>query len=310
MIGDEAFELWGTFSVRDHVQPWAFIAEVLIYDRLVIPVPPPGEPEEWARWTEERWDPDRQQELLAMLGDLALPVEWDAQRRAQWDRQFLVERERIADQVAFEAAIPYHATGSVLIQDVPRMARPVVATTLFTSIPEIERALSITRLPAGTALPAGTIGAVLGTEFLIPNDPRLGELELLAEAVDVARNTDYREARASLYRFQRKFTRDGFTDITSVKAAVDQMGRLAGQLRATTDREHRWGGARRVLEFANVAMPLGVGLVTQDPIATAEAAIGVGAYTASHRLRDPAQSGGTTPEAALVVDAGRRLADF
>jgi hypothetical protein len=310
VVDDDAFELWGTFSVRDHVQPWAFIAEVLIYDRLVVPVPPEDEPEEWGRWDEERWDPARQRELLEVLGDRAVAVEWNAERRGQWDQQFLVERERLADQVAFEAAIPYRATGAVLIQDVPRMARPVVATTLFTSIPEIERALSITRLPPGTALPGGTISAVLGTEFLIPADPRRGELELLAEAVEVARGVDYRAARAALYRFQRMFTREDLTDLASVKEAVHEMGRLAGQLRAATEREHHWGGIRRVLEFANVAMPLGVGLVSQDPVATVGAAIGVGAFTTSHRLRDPTQPQGTTPEAALVVDAGRRLADF
>ena len=27
-------ELWGTFSVRDHLRPRSFIAEVLLYDRL------------------------------------------------------------------------------------------------------------------------------------------------------------------------------------------------------------------------------------------------------------------------------------
>jgi hypothetical protein len=33
-------ELWGTFSVKDHLRERAFVAEVLLYDRLVIPRPP------------------------------------------------------------------------------------------------------------------------------------------------------------------------------------------------------------------------------------------------------------------------------
>jgi hypothetical protein len=33
-------ERWGTFSVRDHIKTAPIISDVLIYDRLVIPVPP------------------------------------------------------------------------------------------------------------------------------------------------------------------------------------------------------------------------------------------------------------------------------
>jgi hypothetical protein len=43
-------ELWGTFSVRDHLRRRAFVAELLIYDRLVIPYPPPGDGVEYGRW--------------------------------------------------------------------------------------------------------------------------------------------------------------------------------------------------------------------------------------------------------------------
>jgi hypothetical protein len=32
-------ETWGTFSVTDHLGRRAFVADVILYDRLVIPVP-------------------------------------------------------------------------------------------------------------------------------------------------------------------------------------------------------------------------------------------------------------------------------
>ena len=57
-------EVWGTYSVRDHLRehPWA--ADVLLYDRLVVPVPPepgdPRDPAEWARWQDNGWQPGRQ----------------------------------------------------------------------------------------------------------------------------------------------------------------------------------------------------------------------------------------------------------
>ncbi len=34
------YELWGTFSVRDHCRRGAFIPEVLLYDQLLLPVVP------------------------------------------------------------------------------------------------------------------------------------------------------------------------------------------------------------------------------------------------------------------------------
>jgi hypothetical protein len=310
MTEDDSFEVWGTFSVRDHLQPWAFVAEVLIYDRLVIPVPPDGDNDEWKRWVGERWDPRRQRELLEVVGDLAVQVEWDEDRRGKWGAEFAAARERLGKELAYETGLAYEITGASLIDRVARMAKPVVATTPFTSIPEIERALQISRLKPGTPLPPGTISAVLGTEFLIPADPHRGEIELLRDAVAVAHSKDYRAARAALHRFQRQFMREGVTDLESVKEAVHELAKRAIALRKATEREDRWGGLRRVLEFSQVVVPLGVGLVTQDPVAVGEAAIGVGAYSVSNHLRDPSQPVSTVPEAALVVDAGRRLADF
>jgi hypothetical protein len=38
-------ELWGTFSVRDHLVSRAFVADVLLYDQLVIPTMPENDDE-------------------------------------------------------------------------------------------------------------------------------------------------------------------------------------------------------------------------------------------------------------------------
>ncbi len=40
--------LWGTFSVVDHLRRRPFVADVLLYDRLVVPVPDGDE--EVKRW--------------------------------------------------------------------------------------------------------------------------------------------------------------------------------------------------------------------------------------------------------------------
>src|SRR5690349_7723919 len=66
----EDVPLWGTFAVDDHRRENAFAREVLLFDRLVIPVP--ADDVERRRWRSPRagedWDPDRQERLLALLG--------------------------------------------------------------------------------------------------------------------------------------------------------------------------------------------------------------------------------------------------
>src|SRR5579871_326061 len=86
---------WGTFSVKDHLRARPFVAEVLLYDKLVIPRPATekelsagGPPEaqqedEVSRWRRNHWDPKAQRDLLDILGEFELAVElpWDG--RAQ-----------------------------------------------------------------------------------------------------------------------------------------------------------------------------------------------------------------------------------
>ncbi len=63
-------ERWGTFSVIDHSNPSAFVPEVLLYDRLVIPVPYSDSDRE--RWEREGWDPGLLDRRIKTLGDLAV----------------------------------------------------------------------------------------------------------------------------------------------------------------------------------------------------------------------------------------------
>ena len=60
-------ERWGAFSVRDHVSNAPFVSEVLLYDRLVIPVPDPEDKMSEASWTNEGWKPELLHECLDVL---------------------------------------------------------------------------------------------------------------------------------------------------------------------------------------------------------------------------------------------------
>jgi hypothetical protein len=104
--------LWGTFSVIDHKRRRPFIADVLLYDRLVIPVP--NGPDEVERWRGLRRDPSLQNRLLGIVGDLAVKVPWSLQLHDTWAKQYSDEnipydnsetsvRDDVAQAVEFDA---------------------------------------------------------------------------------------------------------------------------------------------------------------------------------------------------------------
>ena len=75
-------ERWGAFSVIDHTDPTNLAPDVLLYDRLVFPFP--GADFERKRWEDEGWQPEKLDQLIKMLGDLAITTGWTAQDQLRW----------------------------------------------------------------------------------------------------------------------------------------------------------------------------------------------------------------------------------
>src|SRR5215831_10707881 len=78
-------ERWGAFSVIDHIDAGALAADVLLYDRLVLPTP--EDPADEERWKANNWQPDLQKQRIDVLGDIADPVQWDEDRRLTYQRE-------------------------------------------------------------------------------------------------------------------------------------------------------------------------------------------------------------------------------
>jgi hypothetical protein len=108
-------ERWGAFSVIDHKDYQKLATEVLIYDRLLVPMPMDWDLE---RWEKEEWDPEGLKLKLEGLGDIAIPANWDQDRQKDWAERFNSLRE---DQKDINAAL--EMTRRVLI-DQGRNYRP------------------------------------------------------------------------------------------------------------------------------------------------------------------------------------------
>lgn len=265
-----ARERWGTFAVDDHLKENAFVNEVLLFDRLVIPVPPSREfdPErkELKRWREKKWNPEALDSLLGILGDLARPVQWTTWRQQSWADRFAAGREATE-----EAA--YRATRTELTQGLPSYVEGVEAVGVFRSLADFDKEAK----PKGEAppekRPAEVFFAVLGQEFLSPPDePKRPHHDLLREAVEIASAKDFKRKRASFYRWQREFLKDGFADEKALEVAIEEMNDLVKDYRDAAGKA-TW---RKGLTFVFTVAPLALTAVFAPPAAPAAAAIAIG----------------------------------
>lgn len=302
-------EVWGTFSVKDHCARRAFVAEVLLYDRLVIPYPPA---EERKRWADSGWEPQKLDCVLKILDDrwdgddwsavlnppgLVRPVLWNASRQAEWaTRQAAAAQatEETAASLEFRRQTGYIDTAAVLAAGLPRYVTGIVAVADYSTVEDAQADLGLAFTdpniyepvvpfrPAG--LPGGTVCTVIGREFLVPDDESRSDADLLRAAVDIAQDSDFRRKRANFQRWQREFIADGATDEESLQRAVSEMRDLLEDEHAAV----RNTGIRTGLSVACLIGATSIGLLGPFgvPVAAAVAAGGaflsVGQFVVDH----------------------------
>lgn len=95
-------ELSGTFSVGDHLKVSSIVAELPLYDRLVVPVPADERGDEWQRWVDLGWvdlgwTPQQQRSILNTEFERrgGSPEEVD-------QAAHLIQRQLLADRATFD----------------------------------------------------------------------------------------------------------------------------------------------------------------------------------------------------------------
>jgi hypothetical protein len=228
-------QVWGTFSVTDHLAERPFVADVLLYDRLVVPVPT-GEDRE--RWEQQGREPQKLETLLGILGgDLARAVPWGGVHRAAFEERWRASREAESEQrfamanaVQFDDGIiraalehgvpenPMHVTRLILFGEGSKQMdreffaeHPDVAVESVAAFPEYVRFdRQDETAPGARPAPApATPSAILGWEFLVPKDDRRSDEDLLANAADLARTESFRRTRAEFHEARRALFAQG-----------------------------------------------------------------------------------------------------
>ena len=214
-------------------------------------------------------DPARQDRILKILGDRARPVIWDKDLKAKWQTRWDAAKA-VGQQTDREA---FRMTPTLLIDKIPKRITGVVAVAAFESPRELRERMDLKEISAGSVVtgPAGAdaqgrLAAVIGREFLVPDDPGWKDDDLLQAAVDLSGDNRFKRKRAAYWRWQREFLQESMVlDQSAIDDAVDEMRGLV------EDEESR--GKKSQDQIGSVLRFCGVGRQAGRPVGRATGAL-------------------------------------
>jgi hypothetical protein len=279
------------------LRPTPFIADVLLYDRLVIPYPPQADRAEWVR---QGWNPARLDACLEALQDLKLLVPWDKPRRALWK-----ERYQAASSVGFDTRNLSEAAARKV--DPMYVTRVLLASEIINTLPPgVSRVWSLAAYPSASAGQQDLsqaalkgrrerLALALKQRFLVPRSANLPFHRALAQAVQLATREDFLAKRAKLNAWQESIIEEDIPE----SAAIVEMDRLLADYNAIIRK-----AAKGVYwRFAYTVIPIGLGVLGAG-LLTPFAAIG--ALVSLHRFvkwdKAPKIDAGDCASAALIHD--------
>jgi hypothetical protein len=224
-------ERWGTFAVNDHLRKNPFAADVLMYDRLIIPRP--EGPAEKARWAGAEWEPD---ELDRLLEVLRVDAKEESKRRAttvpwnEYTRDLFKRRAETAQIVDQEAN--YGLTRRLLATELqPAAPAGVIPISVVTAYPSDVEAQN-DWVPNEFQNRAETLTMALAHQFLVPEPEGRTDTEVLKEAVKLTDEADFRKKRQQLYDCQEDVIRRGIAD----DQALEEMAEYVQEYNRATEK--------------------------------------------------------------------------
>lgn len=287
------FERWGSLSVDDHVNAEVLATNVLLYDRLVIPVmTEQADRNERAYWESHGWDPDLQADRLEQLGDLAVPRPWDQTRRQ-------VYRSRVAELKAEQhdaSAIDHkHITRMILAQekvmDKPTGVDDVVVVAAYNSLSALNADFPVVDAKDHVAAQA----YLLSRRLAVPDLPAH---VLVDECVKLSSDKEFRARRADLFDWQELAVARKWSPAETVGRVSEMTERYNTRVKEALGTVH-W-------RFAFTLFGIGFGFATGGPIgAGAAAALSLVQFVKLDSK--PAIEAGSSQPAAMFHDIDNRL---
>lgn len=263
--GRMPFETWGMFSVSDHLGPRAFVSDVVMYDRLVIPVP---DAEERKRWIRRGRQPDVLERKLDILGDdLVERLDWTPTFRSYLDAEYPQQRGEARQDTINPAWAD--SLDRYVLADMMRSGRlgdiqtPEIVPA-YTSYDAMYSDFKPSTVSADLRdRPDDRLVGVVGWEFLVPDDSTLDDNSLLNMAVRLAQDDKIRVAREAFHEFRREATRLGASPeqfLSELESKLREYQKAtaraaAGRMKINTARAFAFFGAGLAVAAAIAAMP-------------------------------------------------------
>lgn len=302
-------ERWGTFSVRDHLGESPFVSDVLLFDRLVIPVPDASTTEFW-----RGYDPVRQEACLKVLGvktnekdGLALTVPWNASKRERFKSRMstaaaLATQQRTPDQAYY--LDPFEMTRQ-LVKDEFLPALPTGVSKAWTVAAYASAHAFRDETQATDPQRRRKLASILTHRFLAPTgaDPKQ---ELLKRAVDLATTDAFRMKRSKFYEWQEEVIEEGITP----GKAIEEMEERLKAYNAAINAAFKVTLQRYAFTVIPISIALGAAIIA-GPMAGVVLAgsQGLVQLTRFYTLdRKPTIAGGDLDAAAMIHDAQQTLA--
>ncbi len=255
-------ERWGTFSVKDHNDFDKLIEDVLLFDRLVFPVPPDKTEKTLSEW--KKWNPKLQEERLDMLGDRALRIPWDESRQNNFS-----ERMSTAQAVAEDAntAIPesavYQMTRRILAQD-----DSIVLTSGVTRVTTVAAYHSVDALREnfifdGNRTNNETLAVSMRYRLAQPVFESKPETSL-ARALSLSNDRDFQERRRALYSWENNLLDEAVSPDKAIEELDQLISRYNECVKEATDRVFY----NLVFTIAGISITM-AGALLATPLATA-----------------------------------------
>jgi len=281
-------ERWGSLSVADHVSTRDLMVNVLLYDRLIVPVMAHQEDRnERAYWLKKKWDPDLQRRRVEQLRGLAIPRPWDRSRRDVFkSRMSELEAERFDTRQVDELAKA--TTRMILAMEPVTEKNPgverVEVVAAYNSAAAVEKDFLI-KQPAG---PLAAQALLVTRRLAVPKFA--DEEAALRCAIDLSIDQDFRAKRSELFDWQET----AIANRWSPKEAVERLSEMND---AYNEKVKAAAGAVR-WKLAFMICGIGLGFATGG-VAGAAAGAALSTVQFLKLDRKPAIDPGNTSPAAM-----------
>jgi hypothetical protein len=298
-----------------------FVSDVLLYDRLVIPVPDTSDHSADTQKYWAQWQPDEQAECLEILklktdkeDGLALTVPWGSSQRERF-------RNRMSTAVAL--ARQEQDPGATLYIDPFEMTAELLKYEFSPALPQgVAKAWKVAAYSSGEAFEGDIrsirddavrskrcelqrrLAAEIRTRFLTPAEPDPNH-ELLKRAVDLVNTDEFRLKREAFYKWQENIIEENIED----EKALEELAQLLDEYNTVTKK-----GFETVKErFLFTILPVGLSLTgailshSTVPIILSAAGAAVEFARFCRFDRKPSISSGDFDAAAMIHDARKEL---